>query len=159
MAEVTITGAADEMSSAVQSVAEAEKQRQQQAEEDARKAEKDYQEQQKEIAEEIEEEDTEKMADQQFDFAAAFDKLGQTLSAKLDELKIKPSEEEAKATRLAELKAELAALSPDDSEGEKTQQPATPPKKTTAKTQKPADGGEHDEKQEDTPSKGRWYSW
>lgn len=155
MAEITITGAADELSSAVQSVAEAEKQRQQEAEEAARKAEQEYQEREKEITEEVQEEDTH-VADQQFDFAAAFQQLGDTLSAKLDELKPQPSEEETRTTRLAALKAELAELEPDSGKGEQQQQqPATPPKKKTAAP--PADDGKTPE--ETQPPARKWYSW
>jgi hypothetical protein len=161
MAEVTITGAADEMSSAVQSVADSEKARREQAEEDARQAEEEYQKQQKEIAQEVvevKEEDT--PVTESFDFGKAFKDLADTLTAKLDDMKPKPSDEEARATRLAELKAELAELAPEE---EKPVQPGTPPKKA-AKTQKPAapDAGtgdtSGDDKPEGTTKKG-WASW
>lgn len=162
MAEVTITGPADEMKSAVQSVADAEQQRreedQQRMEEEAKRAEKLHETTEPEVVVVEEREDT--MPD--YDFDAAFTRLGETISAKLDELKPQPDPETQRANRLAELRRELAELEPGETEQQQEgaqRTPTAPPRKKTpaAKTGEPAEGETSGE--ETTTKKRRWYDW
>lgn len=158
MAEVTISGSADDLSSAVQSVADREKQRQEEMEREAKKAEQEYKEEQKEIEEEIRE-DEEMPEPQQFDFDSAFAKLGETIVGKLDELKPKVSEEEARAARTAELEAELAALKGTAADPPASAGPTAPPRKKTSPPAGKPDGDSGDSSDDPPPKTRKWYSW
>lgn len=164
MADITITGPAEEMSDAVSTLAERDKAQREQAAQDMKKEEEKYKKEEKEREKDMVEQEK-KLAEQEeqdMPEPVDVDALMNNLTDKIIAALPKPDPDVVKRQRRATLKAELAELGDDDDTDDSTDTAPTdgttvqaPPRK--AKKATPA-ATKTDEPAEDKPARrGGWW--